>query len=95
MEIIVYTKHDCESCAALKSYLKENQLNFTEKDIETQEVVEELIQSSFIIENFCDENECIEITRIVKIDGNWLEKEIFEEGTLSEGTANVIFKVSK
>lgn len=96
MDVIVYTKRDCERCEALKSFLNQNKLPFAERDIDTDEVVQELIESSYVIESFCDEDKCIVITPIIKIGGNWMYKEFFdEEGVFKEAEAKMIFKLKK
>jgi glutaredoxin len=95
MEIIIYTKHDCERCQALKAFLKKKSLDYTERDIDTEEVVQELVASEYILNNFCDEEQCIVITPIVKLDGKWMDKELFtEEGKFQEGDAKKIFKTN-
>lgn len=96
MDVIVYTKRDCERCKTFKSFLIRNNLAFVEKDIDTDEVVQELSESSFIIENFCDEEQCIVITPIIKIEGMWMYKEFFdEEGNFKKAEAERIFKLKK
>ena len=85
MEIILYTKHACTRCEALKSFLQKHSIEFTEKDIDTSEVVAELVESTFIIENFCDEEQCIVVTPIVKLNGSWVAEDFFDEdGSLRE-----------
>ncbi len=68
-------------------------LLFAEKDIDTDEVVEELLNSSYVIENFCDEDECIVKTPIVKVDGNWMHQEFFDLEGFNEKKSKEIFKV--
>ncbi len=88
MNITLYTKHDCDRCKTIKSFLNEKKIPFMEKDIDSDEVVQELVESEYIIENFCDEHQCIVTTPIVKVDGSWMYKEFFdEEGNFQETDA--------
>lgn len=91
MDLIIYTKHDCERCAALKTFLEKNKIVYIEKDIDTEEVAQELVQSQYIIENFCDEEKCIVITPIVKIGGTWINDDLFNTEGFNEEKAKGIF----
>ena len=91
MEIIVYTKEHCNRCDQLKTYLKKKDLLFTEKDINEPETVKELLASDYVVNNFCDENQCIVLTPVVNIDGEWMHKQFFDIKGFNEKRANKIF----
>lgn len=94
MKIILYTKHACERCEALKSFLNKYKIQFTEKDIDTDEVVAELVRSTYIIEHFCDDQKCIVITPIVKMNGSWMAGEFFnDDGSLSESNVKKLLHI--
>lgn len=94
MEIIIYTKRECERCAALKSFLKELSIPYSEKDIDSDEVIQELVQSEYIIDNFCDEHQCVVTTPIVKLNSTWIHQEFFaEDGSLKKEDAKKILNL--
>ena len=94
MEIILYTKHACERCEALKSFLQKHSIVFTERDIDNDEVVAELVESTFIIEHFCDEEQCIVVTPIVKLNGLWVAEDFFNEnGSLMESVVKLKLQI--
>ena len=93
MDVTVYTKENCERCEALKNYLDENSIPYIEKNVENPQVGQELLQSEYITNNFCDERGCIVITPIVKIDGTWKHKEFFDANGFSEERARKIFQI--
>lgn len=94
MDVTIYTKQNCDRCKALKAFFEEYAIDHVEKDIELEDVVKELIGSKYVIENFCDAQECIVVTPIVKIDGNWMHKEFFnDDGAFLEDKTKQIFKL--
>ncbi|MHA1266913.1 MAG: glutaredoxin domain-containing protein [Candidatus Helarchaeota archaeon] len=95
IEIVIYTKEDCERCNALKLYLTELNLPFIEKDIDKDEVVQELLRSEFILSNFCDEEQCVVVTPIVKLNGQWKLTDFYDEkGTLLKEDVKKMLKSS-
>ncbi len=95
MKIIIYTKHDCERCKALKTYLDENNIPYLEKDINSEEAIQELLSSEYILKNFCDENQCIVNTPIVKVEEKWMHHEFFDEGGFNKERAEGILKLGQ
>ena len=91
MEITVFTKDHCERCDDLKAFLKRNDLPFTEKNIDEQETVKELLGSDYVIKNFCDEKQCVVLTPVVKLDGKWMHKQFFDIKGFNEKRAKKIF----
>ncbi|MHA1279084.1 MAG: glutaredoxin family protein [Candidatus Helarchaeota archaeon] len=93
MEITLYTKDGCERCEALKKFLQAHQLTYFEKDIDTQEVVQELVADEYVLQTYCDEDSCIVITPIVKIDGKWVADEFFTDEGINEQLTKNIFAI--
>ena len=93
MDIIVYTKKDCPRCKALLSFLDKNKVFYLEKKIEDELVIGELLTYDYIIENFCDDKQCLVTTPVVNIDGKFMHKEFFDIGGLNEKKAKKIFNV--
>ena len=56
---IVITKADCHRCVELKSWMKENDVKYIERDIEDEEFVNQLLQDKNFLGTFCDADGCI------------------------------------
>ncbi|MHA1648703.1 MAG: glutaredoxin family protein [Candidatus Helarchaeota archaeon] len=84
MKIIIYTKHDCERCKALKTYLDENNIPHLEKDINSEEAIQELLSSEYIVN-----------TPIVKVEEKWMHHEFFDEGGFNKERAEGILKLGQ
>lgn len=91
MDITVYTKDHCDRCDELKAFLKKNKLSYTEKDINEEETIKELLASDYVVNNFCDEKQCIVLTPVVKLDGKWMHKQFFDIKGFNEKRAKKIF----
>jgi glutaredoxin len=93
MDIVLYTKTGCGRCKALKEFLAKTNLEYTEHDIDNQAVAQELVQDNYILETYCDEESCIVITPIVKIDGQWAADKFFVDEGIDEKLAKEVFQI--
>ena len=93
MDVIVYTKELCPRCGVLLDFLNKNKFPYLEKKIEDDLVIRELLTYEYIRENFCDEKNCIVVTPILNIDGEFKHKEIFDIGGFNEKKAKKLFKI--
>ena len=74
---IVITKEDCHRCHELKTWLKENGLKYTEKDIDDENFVAELLHDKNFLATFCDAEGCIVNTPAVLHKGKYWFKELW------------------
>jgi hypothetical protein len=63
----------------LKGWLKEKEINYTEKSVEEQEVVDELLHNEEFIQTFCDIEGCTVYTPVIHIpsENKFYFKELF------------------
>ena len=93
MDIILYTKNGCGRCKALKNFLDKNRLEYSEQDIDNQDVAQVLVQDNYILETYCDEESCIVTTPIVKIDGQWVADDFFVDEGINEKLVKKVFQI--
>jgi glutaredoxin len=90
---IIITKENCSRCHALKEWLKDNNVQYVEKDISDEEFVHQLLQDGNFLKNFCDEDGCIVNTPVVMHKGKYWFKELFGIDGLRTREAKKLFNV--
>ncbi|MHA2397689.1 MAG: glutaredoxin domain-containing protein [Promethearchaeota archaeon] len=90
---IIITKTDCSRCHELKDWLKENEVNFVERDIDDEEFVHELLQDNNFLATFCDADGCIVNTPAVLHKGKYWFKELWGINGLRIKEAKRLFNV--
>ncbi len=89
---IIITKKECERCKNLKEWLKANKIDYIEKPIEDQELVEQLKKDENFLHTFCNEEECIIKTPVVLFKGKYWFKELWGIDGLRKKEAEKLFK---
>ena len=74
---IVITKEDCYRCVELKKWLKKYDVEYTEKDIDDETFVHQLLQDKNFLTTFCDADGCIVNTPAVMYKGKYWFKELW------------------
>ena len=88
---IVITKADCHRCVELKSWMKENDVKYIERDIEDEEFVNQLLQDKNFLGTFCDADGCIVNTPAVLFQGKYWFKELWGISGLRKKEAEKLF----
>ena len=89
---IVITKHDCHRCVELKDWMKENDIQYVEKDIDDEAFVQELIKDPNFLGTFCDAEGCVVNTPAVLYQGKYWFKELWGISGLRKKEAEKLFK---
>ena len=70
---IIITKKDCPRCVTMKEWLKDNKIEYTERDIDDESYVQQLVRDKEFLKTFCDDESCIVNTPAVSYKGKyWL-----------------------
>ncbi len=88
---IVITKKDCHRCVELKEWMKENEVQFIEEDIDNEEFVNQLLQDRNFLGTFCDADGCIVNTPAVMYKGKYWFKELWGISGLRKKKAEELF----
>ena len=88
---IVITKKDCHRCVELKEWMKENEVQFIEEDIDNEEFVHQLLQDKNFLGTFCDADGCIVNTPAVMYKGKYWFKELWGISGLRKKEAKKLF----
>jgi len=88
---IVITKKDCHRCVELKEWMKENEVQFIEEDIDNEEFVHQLLQDRNFLGTFCDADGCIVNTPAVLYKGKYWFKELWGISGLRKKKAEELF----
>lgn len=88
---IVISKEGCPRCEILKEWLDKKKVNYTERDIEDDKFVKELVADPKFIQTFCDSEGCIVNTPAVKHKGKYWFRELWTEDGLNEKKAKKLF----
>ncbi len=89
---IIITKNDCHRCKELKEWLKENKIEYAEKDIDDEEFVHQLLHDKNFVLTFCDKEGCIVNTPVVLHKGKYWFKELWGISGLRTKDAEKLFK---
>ena len=90
---IIITKEDCHRCHELKEWLKENEVQFVEKDISDEDFVHQLLHDANFLKNFCDADGCLVNTPVVMYKGKYWFKELWGIDGLRKKEAKKLFGV--
>ena len=90
---IIITKKDCHRCKELKEWLKENNITYAEKDIDDQELVDQLLRDKNFVLTFCDKEGCLVNTPVVIHKGKYWFKELWGISGLRIKEAVKLFKI--
>jgi glutaredoxin len=90
---IIITKEDCHRCHELKEWLKENEVQFVEKDISDEDFVHQLLHDANFLKNFCDADGCLVNTPVVMYKGKYWFKELWGIDGLRKKEARKLFGV--
>jgi len=90
---IIITKEDCSRCHELKDWLKENHVDFVEKDINDEDFVHQLLHDENFLKNFCDADGCLVNTPVVMHKGKYWFKELWGIDGLRKKQAKKLFGV--
>ena len=93
LDVIIYTKKKCPRCAALKQFLDKNKVFYLEKDVEDKLIMNELLTYQEIINEFCDDKQCIVLTPVINIDGKFMHNEFFGVGGVNKKKAKEILGI--
>ena len=94
LDIIIYTKEKCPRCAALKKFLDGNNVFYLEKDIEDNLIMRELLTYQEIINEFCDDKQCLVLTPVINVDGKFMHNEFFNISGVDEKQAKAILGIN-
>jgi glutaredoxin len=89
---IVITKEGCSRCHELKEWLKENNVEYIERDIEDKDFVQQLLRDKNFLGTFCDADGCIVNTPAVLHKGKYWFKELWGISGLRKKEAQKLFK---
>ena len=87
------TKKDCHRCHELKDWLKKNDVNYIERDIDDEEFVHELLKDKNFLGTFCDADGCIVNTPAILHKGKYWFKELWGMSGLRTKEAKKLFDV--
>ena len=90
---ILITKKDCHRCHDLLEWLNKNEVKYVERDIDDQELVEQLLQDPNFVGNFCDAEGCVVNTPVVIHKGKYWFKELWGVSGLREKEAKKLFEL--
>jgi len=90
---IIITKTNCARCHELKAWLKENKVNYVERDIDDEEFVHELLNDKNFLTTFCDTEGCIVNTPAILHKGKYWFKELWGITGLRVKEAKKLFDV--
>ncbi len=88
---IVITKKDCHRCVELKDWMKNHNVKYTERDIDDEEFVHQLLQDKNFLGTFCDADGCIVNTPAVMYQGKYWFKELWGISGLRKKEAEKLF----
>lgn len=89
---IIITKKDCPRCVTMKEWLKDNKIEYTERDIDDESYVQQLVRDKEFLKTFCDDESCIVNTPAVSYKGKYWFKELWDEDGLKKKKAAKLFK---
>lgn len=90
---IIITKEDCHRCHELVDWLKKNEIEYIERDIEDEEFVHKLLHDDNFLKTFCDADGCVVNTPVVIMNGKYWFKELWGISGLREKEAKKLFSV--
>ncbi|MHA1294950.1 MAG: glutaredoxin domain-containing protein, partial [Promethearchaeota archaeon] len=88
---IIITKKDCYRCADLKEWMKENNINYVEKDIDDETFINQLLNDQNFLKTFCDAEGCVVNTPAVLYKGKYWFKELWGISGLRKKEAEKLF----
>ncbi|MBD3193966.1 MAG: hypothetical protein GF317_02855 [Candidatus Lokiarchaeota archaeon] len=88
---LIITKDDCHRCVELKKWLKKNDVDYVEKDIDDEEFVHQLLHDENFVNMFCDEDGCLVNTPVVMYKGKYWFKELWGIDGLRKKQAKELF----
>lgn len=89
---MVITKEDCHRCHELKQWLDKNDVDYVEKDIDDEELVNQLLHDENFVHTFCDEEGCLVNTPVVMHKGKYWFKELWGIDGLRKKKAKELFE---
>ena len=78
-KIQVVSKPNCSRCKILKDWLNENEIEFTEWQVENPKIQNKLLHDKQFTDTFCDIEGCKVFTPLLRIDetGEYYSKHLF------------------